>query len=46
VALAEVSENLRGIVADGDDANPALPKLLDAVLQLDQLRAAERSPIG
>jgi hypothetical protein len=46
VPFAEVSENLRRIVTDGCDADAACPKLFETTLQLDQLRAAERSPIG
>jgi hypothetical protein len=45
VPFGEVSQNLLRIVADGSDLDALLAKLLDATLQLDELRAAERSPI-
>ena len=42
VSSAEVSQNLRGVVADYRQPDAVLPELFDATLQLDELRAAER----
>jgi hypothetical protein len=46
VALGEVSQNLLRVVADSDDVDPVLTELFETTLQLDELRAAERSPVG
>ena len=46
MALGEVSQNLLRVVADSDDTNPLLTELFETTLQLDELRATERSPIG
>jgi hypothetical protein len=46
VSLREVSENVPRVIADGGKANPALSQLVDASLQLNELRAAKGSPIG
>jgi uncharacterized damage-inducible protein DinB len=45
VPLREVSQDLPGVVADRRQADAALPELAGATLQLDELRAAERSPV-
>jgi hypothetical protein len=45
VPCAEVGKRLRRVVADRRDADPAPAEFLDASLQLDELRAAERSPV-
>ena len=46
VPFGEVGENRLRVVADSRDVDPLAAKLLKASLQLDELRAAERSPIG
>ena len=43
---AEVSENIPRVVADDGQPQAALLELSDAALQLDELRATERSPVG
>jgi hypothetical protein len=45
VPFAEVGKRLLRVVADRGDADPAPAELLDASLQLDELRTAERSPV-
>jgi hypothetical protein len=45
VASTEVSENLLRVVADCGEADAALSELVDTSLQLDELSAAERTPI-
>ena len=44
--LGEVLEDRLTVIADGCDLDPAFFEPLLGVLQLDQLRFAERSPIG
>jgi hypothetical protein len=46
VALGEVSQNLLRVVADAGDTDALLAEFFETTLQLDELRAAERSPIG
>src|SRR5260370_25015254 len=43
---AETGEKFRRIVADRREAQALIPKFLDPVLQLDELRLAIRSPVG
>jgi hypothetical protein len=45
-AVGEGLQDLRVVIADADDLNPGSLDRLEVALQLDQLRAAERSPVG
>ena len=45
-AVGEGLEDLRVVVTDADDLDPGPLNGLEVALQLDQLRAAERSPVG
>ena len=46
VAVGKVLQDCGPIVADGSQLDPLLLKSLFCILQLDELRFAERSPIG
>jgi hypothetical protein len=46
MALGEISQDLLGVVADSCYMDPLLAELFETTLQLDELRAAERSPVG
>jgi hypothetical protein len=46
VTVSKVLEDLVAIVTDGRQLDAALLETLFRILQLDQLRFAERSPIG
>jgi hypothetical protein len=46
VPFGEVSEDFLRVVANSGYSDPVLAELLETTLQLDELRTAERSPIG
>ena len=46
MAVGKVLQDCRAIVTDGSQLNPLFLKSLFRILQLDELRFAERSPVG
>lgn len=46
MALREVTEDFLRVVADSGYSDSVLAEIFETTLQLDELRTAERSPIG